>query len=113
MPLTPYLIETGSGVDLHGRNDTTAAKRAVEDAIRRNSLLFLRALNLPSLDKMHVDVTIATPNPAALDVEAVRGLLPYGVVSVRAVPGGMLAETGLGGDPVLVANAAVLVSLET
>ena len=35
MVLKRFLLQLGSGVDLHGRDYTKAAQRAVEDAIRR------------------------------------------------------------------------------
>jgi uncharacterized protein (TIGR02058 family) len=112
MAARPYLIEIGTGVDLHGADDTVAARRAVADAIGRSSLLFLRHLGLRGPEQVHVEVTIATPRPDRVDHPAVASALPVGRVSVRAEPGGLLADTGTEGDPVLVAIAAVRVSVE-
>lgn len=112
MARTPYIMQTGMGVDIHGADDTTAACRAVDAAIRHNSLLFLRQIGLKSLEQMKVDVTIATPHPDRVDTEAVARALPVGAVTVRAEAGGMLAKTGGKGDPMLIAVAAVLVSVE-
>lgn len=111
MPKTPYLLQTGMGVDLHGGDDTTAACRAVKHAIGHNSLLFLREVGLHSAAEVHVDVTIACPHPAQIDTDAVAATLPVGVVSVQAEQGGMLADTGTEGDEALVAIAAVRVSV--
>jgi len=111
MTKTPYVLQTGMGVDLHGSDDTTAARRAVEHAIRRNSLLFLRELGVRGRDAIHVDVTIACPHPERVDLDAVRAALPVGIVTAVAEKGGMLADTGAAGDPVLIALAAVRVSL--
>jgi len=111
MQKTPYILQTGMGVDLHGADDTTAACRAVDHAIRRNSLLFLREIGLRSRDQIHVDVTIACPHPERVDTDAVSAALPVGIVSVKAERGGMLAETGSKGDPALIAIAAVRVSV--
>ena len=36
--------EMGMGVDVHGRDATKAAKRAVSDAIRHSSISFVRAI---------------------------------------------------------------------
>ncbi len=107
----PWLLQTGMGVDLHGADDTVAAKRAVEDAIRRNSLLFVRHVGISRRDQIRVDVAIGTPHPERVDRAAVAAAFPVGVVEVRAEPGGLLADTGSPGDPVLVAVAAVRVSL--
>ncbi len=56
------ITEMGMGVDVHGRDATKAAKRAVSDAIRHSSLGFFRMLGKTAND-MFVDVTIAVPEP--------------------------------------------------
>ncbi len=113
MAATPYIVQTGMGVDLHGADDTTAAQRAVEEAIRHNSLVFLGQIGLKSPKQIHVDVTIACPHPERVDADAVSAVLPVGVVSVKTQKGGMLAESGTSGDPILIAVAAVLVGVES
>jgi uncharacterized protein (TIGR02058 family) len=103
------LIQTGMGVDLHGADDSVAARRAVEDAIRRNSLLFLRQIERP--EQVLVDVTLGTPHPERVDEAAVRAVFPLGEVRIEKRAGGLIVETGVRGDPVLVAIAAVRVSI--
>ena len=76
MALERCLLEMGMGVDLHGRDYTKAAQRAVKDALRHNSLGFARVVG-QSVDAMHVDVTIGVPQPDAVDREAVAGVLPH------------------------------------
>ena len=51
------ITEMGMGVDVHGRDATKAAKRAVSDAIRHSSLGFFRMIGKTAND-MFVDVTI-------------------------------------------------------
>ena len=80
------ITEMGMGVDVHGRDATKAAKRAVSDAIRHSSLGFMRMLGKTAHD-MIVDVTIGVPNPDAVDTAAVAKELPYGKVTVTAVKG--------------------------
>src|SRR5262245_9510977 len=82
------ITEMGMGVDVHGRDATKAAKRAVSDAIRHSSLGFVRMLGKTPHD-MLVDVMIAVPNPEAVDTSAVAKELPYGTVTVKAVKGGL------------------------
>ena len=105
------ITEMGMGVDVHGRDATKAAKRAVSDAIRHSSLGFFRMLGKTSSD-MFVDVTIGVPDPGAVDTSAVATELPYGTVTVTAVKGGLEIAAELGGDAIIIANAAVIVSLD-
>ena len=102
--------------DGHGRrrsrtDATKAAKRAVSDAIRHSSLGFFRMLGKTAND-MFVDVTIGVPDPGAVDTSAVAKELPYGTVTVTAVKGGLEIPAEQGGDAIIIANAAVIVSLD-
>ncbi|HXZ01250.1 MAG TPA: Lin0512 family protein [Stellaceae bacterium] len=106
------ITEMGMGVDVHGRDATKAARRAVSDAIRHSSLGFFRMLGKTAND-MVIDVTIGVPDPAAVDTAAVARELPYGTVTVAAVRGGLEVPAEQGGDAIIIANAAVIVSLES
>ncbi|MGJ4950303.1 Lin0512 family protein [Bradyrhizobium sp. HKCCYLS20291] len=105
------ITEMGMGVDVHGRDATKAAKRAVSDAIRHSSLGFFRMVGKTPQD-MLVDVTIGVPNPEAVDTAAVAKELPYGTVTVTAVRGGLEIPAEAGSDAIIIANAAVLVHLD-
>jgi uncharacterized protein (TIGR02058 family) len=105
------ITEMGMGVDVHGRDATKAARRAVSDAIRHSSLGFFRMLGKTAND-MFVDVMIAVPIPEGVDTAAVAKELPYGTVKVTAVAGGLEIPSESGNDPILIANAAVIVSFD-
>ena len=105
------ITEMGMGVDVHGRDATKAAKRAVSDAIRHSSIGFFRMVGKTSKD-MFVDVTIGVPDPSSVDIAAVAKELPYGTVTVAAVKGGLEVAAERGGDAIIIANAAVIVSLD-
>jgi uncharacterized protein (TIGR02058 family) len=105
------ITEMGMGVDVHGKDATKAAKRAVSDAIRHSSLSFVRMVGKTAHD-MFVDVTNAVPNPETVDTAAVAKELPYGRVTVTAVKGGLEVPAEHGNDSILIANAAVIVSLD-
>jgi uncharacterized protein (TIGR02058 family) len=105
------ITEMGMGVDVHGKDATKAAKRAVSDAIRHSSLGFFRMLGKTAND-MFVDVTIAVPDPEAVDRDAVAKELPFGTVSVSTVKGGLEIPAEQGCDAIIIANAAVTVSLD-
>jgi uncharacterized protein (TIGR02058 family) len=105
------ITEMGMGVDVHGKDATKAAKRAVSDAIRHSSLGFFRMLGKTAND-MFVEVVIGVPHPATVDEAAVAKELPYGTVMVRAVKGGLEIPAEEGSDAIIIANAAVIVSLD-
>lgn len=107
MTATPYVLEFGMGVDLHGQDCTKAACRAVFDALRHSSLPLLREINARG-GTMLVDVTVAVPDPAAVDVETVKRELPHGTISVQAVSGGLRVP----GSDTLIACAAITVSAQ-
>ena len=111
MPGEEMLLETGMGVDLHGGDVTKAATRAVEDATRRVSLLFLRTLSRRRSVKVSIDVTVGVPNPEAVDVAALTANLPVGRAFVRCEPGG-LTQTLDNGERVVIAVAAIVVRVE-
>lgn len=105
------LLETGMGADLHGGDSTKAASRAVEDAVRRVSLLFLRTLSRDRRRKVEVDVRIGVPRPETVDTAAVAAVLPVGRVTVHCEAGGLAVEP-VAGDPAIIAVAAVIVRMD-
>ena len=111
MALNRYVTEMGMGVDVHGRNYTSAAKRAVSDAIRHSSLNFFQALDKSPQD-MRITLITGEPNPGAVDAEAVAKELPYGEVNVNVVKGGLEVPNEDGIDALVIANAAVLVCFD-
>ena len=111
MALVRCLTEMGMGVDVHGRDYTRAARRAVSDAIRHSSIGFFRLLN-KTVDEMYVEVNIGIPNPEAVDTAAVAAELPHGQVTVKVVAGGLEVPDERGNDAMVIANAAVLVSFD-
>lgn len=99
--------EFGMGVDVHGRDSTKAACRAVSDAIRHSSLPLLRTY-LEGGGRILIDVTIGAPNPDSVNVEQVQRELPLGEVTVCAVEGGLVVP----GTDTLIACAAITVCVE-
>lgn len=109
MTMQRIITELGAGADLHGKDMTKAAKRAVEDAMRHSSLSLFKELKLDP-QTMQVQVKIGAPDPSAVDKAAVAAMLPYGTVDVIVEQGGVTAE-GMGGpgDTVIVAAAVTAV----
>ena len=103
----PHVLEFGMGVDVHGQDSTKAACRAVSDAIRHSSLPFFRDIRERG-GRMFVDVTVAVPDPASVDIEQVRRELPHGEVTVRPVAGGLRVP----GSDTIIACVAITVGIE-
>ena len=101
------VLEFGMGVDVHGRDATKAACRAVSDAIRHSSLPLLQEVRERG-GKMLVDVTVAVPDPGSVNIDIVRRELPHGEVTVHAVSGGLQVP----GADTIIACAAITVSIE-
>lgn len=114
-----YIIELGTGVDLHGQDPTQAARRAVRNAIANNCLCGLSEIldmKNPN-EEMFIDVLIACPIPDKVDKDAVLEELPFGKKTIEVTEGGMtspgLYVPQLGDDSpdILVANASITVSV--
>jgi uncharacterized protein (TIGR02058 family) len=112
MPQKRVILELGTGNDLHGGDYTKAALRAVQDALHHSSLTMLRALKVNSKTEMFVNVTIGVQQPDKVDLEKVRLSLPHGIVTVKAVKGGLDVLDPENNDPAVIASAAVEVRLE-
>ena len=111
MALTRYLTEMGMGVDVHGRDYTKAACRAVSDALRHSSLNFFNALG-KSHEDMRITVKVAVSEPEKLDVKRIASEIPYGSVTVDPCKGGLDIDSEAGLDPIVVANAGIIVCFE-
>lgn len=111
MALERVVTEIGMGVDVHGRDYTQAARRAVSDAIRHSSLSLFKAVG-KSRDDMRITVVIGAPAPDQIDADAVAAELPYGSVTIQAESGGLEVPNQDGRDAIVIVNAAVLVHFD-
>jgi uncharacterized protein (TIGR02058 family) len=106
------ILELGTGNDLHGGDYTKAAVRAVQDALHHSSLSMIRSLGIDAKTQMFVDVTVGVQQPDKVNTDAVRATLPHGIVTVRAVKGGLDVVDHERGDNAVIATVAVAVQLE-
>jgi uncharacterized protein (TIGR02058 family) len=117
-----YLVEIGTGVDLHGEDATKAAQRAVKDAISHSSMIGLAQLfkikNFSEMEEaLMVDVTIAAPDPSKVDGDAVLSTLPEGKRRISIVKGGMKfpaesTKEDAKTHPILMVNAVIVVLVD-
>ena len=107
---TRYVTEMGMGTDVHGRDYTLAAERAVFDAIHHSSLHFFAPLKKTAHD-MYIDLLIGIPEPDQVDLDRVAKALPYGTVKVTVKKGGLEIPADDGKDAIVIANAGIIVRL--
>lgn len=113
---TRFLIEFGTGADLHGMDVMEAATRAVRDAMSHCCMCGLvDTLGVQNLKTdMRICLKIATPFPEKVDAEALKKLMIAEDVEVEVVQGGMLLN-GLHvdefgeGDQIVIVNAGITV----
>jgi uncharacterized protein (TIGR02058 family) len=111
MPLKSMVMEFGMGTDIRGGDYTKAAVRAVEAALRQNSITFAQAFGL-SRDDMVVRIQIGVAKPGEVDRAAVAAVLPYGKAEVIVEEGGMDTPQADGAGVTVLANAALTVYLD-
>ena len=114
-----FIVELGTGADLHGMDVTKAACRAVRDAIGRSCLCGLvEILGKSRFEGVHVAVQVACPFPDQIDEEKILAEIPIGTRSLTAgqhaaLDGGICVDAfGRDCDTIIVANAAVTVSVD-
>ncbi len=108
MALKRIILEMGTGNDLYGEDYTKAARRAVQDALHHSSLTLFRSLGLDR-DLMQIEVRIGVQKPEAIDKAAVAAELPYGLVDVVPVHGGLNIADPVNGTLSVVATAGITV----
>ncbi len=113
-----YVVEIGSGADLHGGDVTKAAQRAVKDAISRSCLCGLfDILGIDSPQQMHVAIKLGVPHPEQIRKAEVLEMIPFGTTELEIVSGGLavrglnLPELGAG-DTIVIAVAALTVYVD-
>ena len=59
-----FIVEIGSGIDIHGEDATKAACRAVKDAISRSCLCgIVEIMGIHDLNSVDVEIVVAVPRP--------------------------------------------------
>lgn len=111
MALKSMVMEFGMGTDIRGGDYTKAAVRALEAALRHNSITFAQAFGL-SGDDMVVKIQIGVAKPGEVDRAAVAAVLPYGKAEVIVEEGGMDIPQADGAGVTVLANAALTVYLD-
>ena len=67
-----FLIEIGTGVDMHGGSMTRAAQKAVKDAMSHCCMAGIREIHGAGPERIALRVQISCPRPEELDLERVK-----------------------------------------
>ena len=105
------LTEFGMGTSLRRQDYTEAAVRALKDALWHNSINLAELFGVEK-EAMLLTVEIGVQNPNAVDPQALKAVFPYGRPTISFVKGGLDVPREDGGNPTVIANAAISVSLE-
>lgn len=105
------IVEFGMGTSLRRLDYTEAARRAIKNALWRNSLNLAELFEQPK-EAMIIDVEIGVQDPDAVDTAALCALFPYGQPSVTARHGGLDIAKPHGPGRTIIANCALTVSLD-
>lgn len=108
--LKRIILELGTGNDLYGQDYTKAAKRAVQDAIHHSSLTLFKSLDIDPAT-MQIELNLAAQEPEKIDLEEVAKELPYGVVTPKAVLGGLNIHDEVTNRTSVIVNAGIIVRL--
>ena len=111
MTKTRVALEVGHGTSLRRMDYTAAARRAIENALWRNSLTIATAFGFPK-EAMVVDVDVAVAAPEKVDTDALKNMFPYGQITVTASAGGLNISKPNSNDFTVIANAAIIVSFD-
>ncbi len=111
MAKTRVMMEFGMGTSLRREDYTQAAARALKDALWHNSLSVAEAFGFDKSD-MIVDVEIGVQKPDAVEIAAVKAVLPYGQSVVKVSHGGLDVPKPDGTGATIIANATVVVSFD-
>jgi uncharacterized protein (TIGR02058 family) len=111
MPKTRVALEIGHGTSLRRMDYTAAARRAIQNALWRNSLTVASAFGFPK-EAMIVDVEIAVAAPEQVDTNALKNCFPYGQIAITVSQGGLNITKPNSDDYTVIANAAIIVSFD-
>tara|TARA_Y100001970_G_scaffold189758_1_gene230672 strand:- start:85 stop:432 length:348 start_codon:yes stop_codon:yes gene_type:complete len=106
------ILEMGMGNDLHGKDYTKAALRAVKDAMHHSSLHFLRSLDIDR-KSIIIHVKIGIQDPQSVNIGEIKKIIPFENVQIHVEEGGLDVVDKEIDDTLVIASAAVEVMLPT
>ncbi|MEM8978993.1 MAG: Lin0512 family protein [Pseudomonadota bacterium] len=104
------LTEFGMGSSLRREDYTSAAKRALQDALWHNSINLAELFGAPK-EAMIIEVVIGVQAPDQVDTTGLAEIFPYGQISFTVEHGGLNVPRP-NAPPTVIANVAINVSLD-
>jgi len=104
------LTEFGMGTSLRRQDYTSAARKALQDALWHNSINLAELFGQPK-EAMQITVEIGVQQPDKVDTEALRDIFPYGQLTFDVKHGGLDIPRPAGA-PTVIANVAISVALQ-
>tara|TARA_Y100001978_G_scaffold167535_1_gene155682 strand:- start:473 stop:820 length:348 start_codon:yes stop_codon:yes gene_type:complete len=112
METARVILEMGMGNDLHGKDYTKAALRAVKDAMHHSSLHFLKSLDVDR-KSIIIHVKIGVQDPLSVNQSEIKKIIPFENAQIHIEEGGLdVVDTEIN-DTLVIASAAVEVMLPT
>ena len=105
------VFELGQGTSLRRDDYSSAAERAVRNAIWQNSLSVAEAFGFENSD-MIVDVVLGAQEPDKINVDQIKGIFPYGTVKIDRIFGGLDVNKPHNDGKTLIVTAAIIVSFD-
>ncbi len=105
------VFELGQGTSLRRADYSSAAERAVRNALWRNSLNVADVFGFEKSD-MIVDVILGAQEPDKINVDQIKGIFPYGTVKIDRIFGGLDVNKPHNDGKTIIVTAAVIVSFD-
>ena len=105
------VFELGQGTSLRREDYSTAAERAVRNALWQNSLTVAEAFGFEKND-MIVDVLLGAQEPDKINVDQIKGIFPYGAVTIDRVFGGLDVNKPNNDGKTIIVTAAIIISFD-
>ena len=106
------LTEFGMGTSLRRLDYTSAARKALQDALWHNSINLAELFDQPK-EAMQITVDIGVQQPDRVETDKLIDIFPYGQIGFSLHKGGLDIPRPDGtGNPTIIANVAISVALE-
>ena len=110
MTANRLLTEFGMGTSLRRQDYTSAARKALQDALWHNSINLAELFDQPK-EAMRITVDIGVQQPERVDTSKLIDIFPYGQIAFNVTKGGLDVPRP-DGNPTLIANVAISVALD-